>query len=102
MLLEVKSCTLVKSGVGLFPDAPTMRGRRHLDTLVQGLTTGRAAVFFLVQREDAECLKPNQETDPEFAAKLRDAHCRGVEIYAYNSFVTMEGVFIKERIPIIL
>jgi sugar fermentation stimulation protein A len=102
MLLEVKSCTLVKNGIGFFPDAPTKRGSKHLDTLTQSLTIGRAAIFFLVQREDAKCLKPNQETDLKFADKLREAYNRGVEIYAYNCFVTVEGVFIKERIPIIL
>lgn len=30
LLLEVKSCTLVRGGIGLFPDAPTTRGSRHL------------------------------------------------------------------------
>ena len=102
LLLEVKSCTLVRGGVGLFPDAPTARGSRHLRTLTDGLREGRAAALFLIQRDDAECLKPNEETDPEFAANLRDARMRGVEVYAYTSEVTLEGVSIKERVPVIL
>ncbi len=102
LLLEVKSCTLVRDGVGLFPDAPTARGSRHLMTLVGGLEGGRAAAFILIQRADAICLKPNEETDPEFAANLREAYQRGVEVYAYISEVTLEGVFLKERVPVIL
>ncbi len=41
LLLEVKSCTLIRDGVALFPDAPTKRGSRHLRTLTRGLTQGR-------------------------------------------------------------
>ncbi|MFH1929829.1 MAG: DNA/RNA nuclease SfsA [Chloroflexota bacterium] len=32
-LIEAKSVTLVKRGVALFPDAPTIRGRRHVEEL---------------------------------------------------------------------
>ncbi len=35
--VEVKSCTLVKNGVALFPDAPTARGRRHLLEMIEAL-----------------------------------------------------------------
>jgi len=66
MLLEVKSCTLVRDETGLFPDAPTERGRRHLRTLVRALEVGRAAMTFLIQRSDAVSLRPNEETDPRF------------------------------------
>lgn len=102
LLLEVKSCTLVREGVGLFPDAPTARGSRHIKTLIDGLEGGRTAAFFLIQRDDAECLKPNEEADPEFAASLREAHRRGVEVYAYTSDVTLDGVSVKERVPVVL
>lgn len=102
LLLEVKSCTLVRDGVGLFPDAPTVRGSRHLLKLIEGLKEGRAAVFFLIQRDDAECLKPNEDTDSEFAENLRRAHLRGVEVYAYTAQVTLEGVFLEGKVPVIL
>jgi sugar fermentation stimulation protein A len=54
ILLEAKSCTLVKDGFGLFPDAPTSRGLRHVHELVKALSLGRAAVLFLIQRGDVE------------------------------------------------
>lgn len=100
LLLEVKSCTLVEDGTGLFPDAPTERGSRHLHALVRALEAGRAAVLFLIQRADATSFIPNERTDPLFADALREAATRGVEVYAYNSKVTFEGVSINRRVPV--
>lgn len=33
--IEVKGCSLVENGVAMFPDAPTERGRRHLEELIK-------------------------------------------------------------------
>ena len=100
LFLEVKSCTFIRDGVALFPDAPTKRGSRHLKTLTIALEHGRAAVFFLIQRPDANRFRPNGETDPDFAANLREAEKKGVEVYAYTSRVTLEGVFLGNKVPI--
>jgi sugar fermentation stimulation protein A len=84
-LLEVKSVTLVVGGLGCFPDAVTIRGRRHLQELAVATESGyRAAVIFVVQRDDAIGLRPHDESDPDFGQTLRDAAQRGVEIYAYG------------------
>ena len=94
-LLEVKSCTLVKDGVAMFPDAKTERGRRHVRDLVKAKKEGyRACMLFIVQRTDAHVFVPNDETDPEFGKVLRDAAVRGVEVYAYCSeFIENEIAF---------
>jgi sugar fermentation stimulation protein A len=102
IFLEVKSCTLVVDGIGLFPDAPTKRGRKHLKTLVKGLGQGRAAVVFLIQRDDALSLHPNEATDPKFADTIRGAAEQGLEVLAYTSKVTLEEITIKEKIDVIL
>ena len=84
-LLEVKSASLVVDGLACFPDAVTARGRRHVLELAEAVGEGyRAVVVFVVQREDARGLRPEDETDPEFGAALREAAARGVEIYAYG------------------
>lgn len=100
--VEVKSCTLVEDGVGLFPDAPTLRGSRQLESLVKALEFGRSVLFFLVQREDAGSLKPHTDMDPNFSRALREASDRGVEVYAYNARVSSKGVSIGGRIPVIM
>jgi sugar fermentation stimulation protein A len=101
--VEVKSVTLVNRRVGLFPDAPTERGRRHLHHLAELVSEGcRAAVIFVVQRYNAESFAPNRETDPAFAAALQVAAFSGVEVYAYRCHVTPDGVTLAERIPVLL
>jgi len=100
LLLEVKSCTLIRDRIALFPDAPTKRGRRHLRTLTEGLGQGRSAVLFLIQRPDVSSFRPNVETDPDFAASLKEAKEKGVEVYAYSSQVDFDGVFLGCRVPI--
>lgn len=85
-LVEVKSCTLVRDGIALFPDAPTERGRRHLQELARARQEGyRAGVVFVIQREDAKLFMPNDETDPAFGAALRKVVARGVEPIALAS-----------------
>jgi len=84
-LLEVKSSTLVKDGVAMFPDAETERGRRHVRDLVKAKKEGyRACVLFIVQRTDAHVFAPDDETDPEFGKTLRKAALEGVEVYAHK------------------
>ncbi|NOX44289.1 MAG: DNA/RNA nuclease SfsA [Caldiserica bacterium] len=83
LFVEVKSVTLVKEGVALFPDAPTARGRRHLRELAGAVHGGnRAAVLFVVQRPDARRFGPNADTDPAFAEAFWEALELGVRAYA--------------------
>jgi sugar fermentation stimulation protein A len=102
-LVEVKSVTLIQEGIGLFPDAVTERGRRHVRELQHALRRGgRAAVVFVIQRADAVALAPHDESDPAFGAALREAAAHGVEVYAYACDVTTEEVAIRERVPVLL
>jgi sugar fermentation stimulation protein A len=100
-LLEVKSCTLVKDGVALFPDAETERGRRHVRDLVKAKKEGyRACVLFVVQRTDAHVFAPNDETDSEFGKVLRDAAVEGVEVYAYYSEFVENKILLKGKVKV--
>ena len=100
VLLEAKSCTLVVDGIALFPDAPTKRGARHMNTLVVALEYGRAAACFVIQRNDALEWRPNEEMDPEFTAALRNAVENGVEAYAFTCDINLNTVSIQKRVPI--
>lgn len=92
-LVETKCVTLVRDGVALFPDAPTERGRRHVETLARAAGSGlRAAVVFVIQRADAEAFALNDATDPAFSDALRRATERGVGLYAYRCHVTADEV----------
>jgi sugar fermentation stimulation protein A len=101
--LEVKSVTLVTDKTARFPDAPTARGRRHLDELSRAVLDGdRAAVLFVVQRDDARQFTPNDTTDPEFGRALRHAASVGVEVYALSCRLSLESITVDEPIPVIL
>ena len=93
LLVEVKSVTLVEpGGRGLFPDAPTSRGARHLEELAEHVRAGkRALVLFVAQRADARSVQPHTSLDPRFAAALRDARAAGVMIRAAGFALSGKG-----------
>jgi sugar fermentation stimulation protein A len=99
--VELKSATLVVKGRAIFPDAPTERGRRHLQSLMQAKRGGHgAAAFFAVQRSDATSFAPNDETDPEFGRALRRAQKAGVQVYAYTCRVSTREIALDRSIPV--
>ncbi len=101
--VEIKNCTLVQDRTALFPDAPTERGRRHLDRLQQLHAMGhRAVIFFLVQRTDAGAFGPADSIDPLYGKLLRQVVSSGVEIIAYDVVIDLEAVSLGNRLPCIL
>jgi sugar fermentation stimulation protein A len=100
-LIEVKSVTLVVDGLACFPDAVTLRGRRHLHELEAAIERGyRAAAIFVVQRGDAIGMRPHDESDPDFGRVLREVASRGVELYAYACNVEPGRVGISHSLPL--
>ena len=100
--VEVKSVTLADRGVGLFPDSPTVRGVKHLNTLAEAVRVGyRAAVVFVAQRGDATAFAVNEPADPALAEALRRAVAAGVDAYAYNCRVSRREVRLDRRVPIV-
>ena len=105
LALEVKGCTLAKGGVALFPDAPTERGKRHLESLMKYRKRGkRAGLLLLVFRSDAVCFSPNWETDPKFAETFKKAVEAGVEIYPLllNYSKERKKICYLKRLPLCL
>ena len=99
--VETKSVTLVEDGVARFPDAPTIRGVKHLNHLAQAVAEGyRAAVVFVIQRNDARCLQPHDIGDPEFGETLRKVVGLGVEAIAYICQVTPSEITLSHRVPV--
>ena len=99
--VEVKSVTLVENGVGLFPDAPTERGRKHVRSLGEAIRQGhRAAAVFVIQRPDVRSFSPNEVADPHFCETLRESVALGVEVYAYRCAVTRSRIDISKAVPV--
>lgn len=101
--LEVKGVTLEQDGICAFPDAPTLRGAKHLRGLVQAIKAGCGAyVLFVIQMADVKCLRPNDGTDPAFGAALREAAEAGVTILARECAVTPETMTIRGPVEVCL
>jgi len=100
LLIEIKGCTLAIDGLALFPDAPTKRGKRHLDTLIAARNAGlSAAIIILVFRPEASRFAPNVNTDPAFAATFRDAIAEGVGVHPLVLAYDGREVRFIRRIP---
>lgn len=98
--VEVKGVTLERAGGALFPDAPTVRGIRHLQTLRAAVEEGFAAhVLFVVQLQGAEYFSPNPE-EPAFSAALRAAAQNGVSVHAVDCVVRPDGVRVGRPVEI--
>lgn len=102
--VEVKSVTAaVDAGVGLFPDAVTARGAKHLRELVHAKGLGaRAVVLFCAQRADVAEVRPADHIDPAYGALLREAYAKGVELYAYACRVSTREITLDRPVPVIL
>lgn len=101
--MEVKGVTLENDGVCAFPDAPTLRGTKHLRELTQAAQAGYDAyVLFAIQMENVRYLHPNDTTDPEFASALRHAAQAGVRILAMDCLVTPDCMILHKTVPICL
>ena len=99
--LEVKGVTLENDGVCAFPDAPTDRGAKHLRGLTQAAREGYGAfVLFVIQMADVKYLRPNDATDPAFAAALREAAENGVTVLAMDCGVTPHTM--ELRLPVLV
>lgn len=99
--LEVKGVTLERDGVCAFPDAPTMRGVKHLRGLTAAVEEGYGAfVLFVIQMADVQYFHPNDETDPAFGAALRQAARAGVQVLAMDCTVTPECMSLRKPVPV--
>lgn len=101
--IEVKGVTLEQDGLAMFPDAPTVRGTKHVETLVEAVDEGyEATIFFVVQMKGCRAFTPNRTMDHAFYETLKHAFNEGVQLIAYDCLVTESTIQLDEKIPIIL
>ena len=83
--VEVKGCTLEEGGVARFPDAPTLRGLKHVRGLTRLAGEGwRCVLLVVIQMKGVRVFTPNWETQPEFGEALIEAQRAGVEVLAVD------------------
>ena len=100
--VEVKGVTLEENGIASFPDAPTLRGIKHLNELCTALDAGyEAFVVFVVQFENCLGFKPARELHKEFADALLSARDRGVKVLCYECFVSPDSMNISKEVKLL-
>ncbi|MBQ3053157.1 MAG: DNA/RNA nuclease SfsA [Clostridia bacterium] len=101
IFLEVKGVTLEKNSVAFFPDAPTLRGIKHIKELEETVAKGYDAyILFVIQMEKIKFFSPNDQTHKAFGDALRQAVKNGVKILAYTCEVSCDSIKIKSPVPI--
>lgn len=100
--VEVKNCHLVyPDGGAYFPDSVSVRAAGHLAELAKVASQGhKATVLFVVQRDDAQVVRPSALHDPAFFAAARDAAAAGVRFRAVKLRPTPEGFVFLGAIPV--
>lgn len=101
ILLEVKGVTLENDNIVRFPDAPTLRGIKHIEELEGSLKEGyEAYIWFVIQMDGVTYFAPNDETHPEFGTALRKAAENGVEVQAFDCDIRVGEMWLKEPVEV--
>ena len=101
MFLEVKGVTLEQADVAYFPDAPTLRGLKHLRELEACVAQGyEACALFVIQLEGVRAFRPNMATHPAFGEALARAAARGVRVEARACRVAPDMLEIGGPVPV--
>ncbi len=100
--VEVKSVTLgLGGGQGVFPDAITTRGQKHLRELIEIKARGqRAVLLFCVQHSGIDEVAPADYIDADYGSLLRKAAGVGVELFAYKVMLSPQEIKIAHRVPV--
>ena len=102
--VEVKNVTLMDAkGQGLFPDAVSARGTKHLRELMQTVREGhRAVLLYCVQHTGIDWVEPADAIDPLYGKTLREAIAKGVEVIAYGAEINpaLSQIFLQKKLTV--
>lgn len=99
--VEVKSVTLKREGWAEFPDSVTKRGTKHLHALTDIVVNGgRAAMLYLVQRDDCTRFRLASDIDPDYARAFDAARAAGVRVMCYGTAISPRGISLTQAIPV--
>ena len=98
--VEVKGMTLENNQIGAFPDAPTIRGLKHVNELIIAQSEGyQCYILFVIQFEQVKKATIHQEMQPELGQTILRAQAQGVQVIAYNCQVTPATIRIDKFVP---
>ena len=99
--MEVKGVTLEQNSLCMFPDAPTLRGVKHIEELIKAKGEGYGAyIMFLVQMEGMKAFVPNVKLHKDFGDALKDAMAAGVNVLVYDTIVREGEVLFGKKVEL--
>ncbi|MDR6226269.1 DNA/RNA nuclease SfsA [Desmospora profundinema] len=99
--VEVKCVTYEENGVAMFPDAPTVRGQKHVDELIRAVTEGdKGVIVFVAFMDFVHRFTPHTAIDPVLAEKMGQARNHGICIHAYRCSITFDAIEVVDEIPV--
>lgn len=99
--VEIKNATLLVGDQIQFPDAPTERGRKHLDVLADAVTRGqRAVLLFAINRAEGNLFTPADDIDPAYGKRLREVISAGVEVIAVRLNHYQQSIEVADEVSI--
>ncbi len=85
VLAEVKSAVLREGFYAMYPDCPTLRGRRHLSEIAEyARRGGKVLIVFIAALPDVKAFKPYEGGDPEIPRLLATAVEAGAAVKALS------------------
>ena len=100
--LEVKNVNHKENDSAMFPDSVTARGTKHLEELAEMASRGhRAAVLYVVQREDCDNFRVASHIDPKYAETAAQVKKKGVEFICYSCDISSTGIVIADKVIIV-
>jgi len=101
--LEVKNVTLFRNKeTAEFPDAVTLRGTKHLLTLIDAIKKGyKSYLLFLVQIQNMKKFKIAKDIDAEYYNNYLTAKKAGVNFLAYRCDISSKKIYIDKKLKII-
>ena len=104
--VEVKCVTLCDAdgalvGQGLFPDAVSDRGRKHLGALAElaQQPNTRAVLLFCVQHSGVQRVSTAGAIDPRYREAMQAALDAGVEVIAWGTTMTPQEIAVTHPLP---
>lgn len=100
--VEVKNVHFIRTPrLAEFPDTVTARGTKHLYELMDMVKAGhRAAMVFVIQREDCDAFRISGDLDPAYAQAFRLARKNGVEAYALRCHISPKEITATQMVAI--
>ncbi len=95
MPVELKGCSLVVEDRCLFPNAPTVRGRKHLEELIEVCRAGKRGHLLIMAVRPCGCFASYRRRDPAFAELFAKSLKAGV---LYRGFhIAVDGTWVVYR-----